>query len=94
MPLKLEDFDKAATKAPVILNLRPSGQYLAEDWHYAGGIRATLGVIRDALHLDCVTANGKTLGENIEGAEVFNDDVIRPLDNPIYGAGGTVCPKG
>ena len=94
VPLKLEDFDKAATKAPVILNLRPSGRYLAEDWHYAGGIRATLNVIRDALHLDCVTANGKTLGENIEGAKVFDDDVIRPLDKPIYGAGGTVALRG
>lgn len=94
VPLKLEDFDAAAKKAPVILNLRPSGKYLAEDWYYAGGIRASLNVIRDALHLDCLTANGKTLGENIEGAQVFNDDVIRPLDNPIYGAGGTVALRG
>ncbi len=92
--LKLQDFDTAAKKVPVILNLRPSGKYLAEDWYYAGGIRAALNVVRDALHLECVTANGKTLGQNIEGAQVFNDDVIRPIDNPIFAEGGTVALYG
>ena len=47
-----------------------------------------LSRIRDHLDLSCMSVNGRTLGENIEGAEVFNDDVIRPLDNPLYPAGG------
>ncbi|MCG8508144.1 MAG: L-arabinonate dehydratase [Rhodospirillales bacterium] len=86
---QLEDFHAAAAKVPVILNLRPAGKYLAEDWYYAGGVRGALNVIRDSLHLDCTTVNGKTLGDNIEGAQVHDDDVIRPLENPIYAEGGT-----
>ncbi len=87
--LSLKSFDDASHKVPVILNLRPSGKYLAEDWYYAGGLRAALNVIRDSLHLDCATVSGRTLGADIEGAQVYNDDVIRPLDNPIYPEGGT-----
>ncbi len=87
--LKLEDFHTAAEKVPVILNLRPAGKYLAEDWFYAGGIKAALNVISAALHLDCLTANGLTLGDNIKDAQRFDDVVIRPLDNPIYGECGT-----
>ena len=87
--LKLDDFHAAAEKVPVILNLRPAGKYLAEDWFYAGGIKAALKVISEALHLDCLTANGLTLGDNIKDAQTFDDDVIRPFENPIYGEGGT-----
>jgi len=67
--LSLKSFDDASHKVPVILNLRPSGKYLAEDWYYAGGLKAALGVIRDSLHLDCLTVSGHTLGANIEGAK-------------------------
>ncbi len=88
--LSLADFDAAARRVPVIVNLRPSGKYLAEDLYYAGGAPAALNVIRDRLHLGCMTANGRTLGANIEGAAVHHADVIRPLDNPIHGEGGTV----
>lgn len=94
VPMQVDDFDTAAARVPVILNLRPSGKYLAEDLHYAGGSRAALAVIKDHLHLDCVTANGKTLAENLEGAQVFNNDVIRPLDNPIFGVGGLAVLRG
>ncbi len=71
-----------------------------EDFFYAGGIRALMGQIREHLHLDCLTVTGKTLGENIEGAEVYNDDVIRTTTNPIYGEGslavltGNLAPDG
>jgi len=92
--LSLKSFDDASHKVPVILNLRPSGQYLAEDWYYAGGLRAALNVIRHALHLDCLTVDGRTLGAAIEGARVYNNDVIRPLDNPIYPEGGTAVLYG
>jgi dihydroxy-acid dehydratase len=72
----------------------PNGEYLMEDFFYAGGIQALLNRIRDHLDLSCMTVNGRTLGENIEGAEVWNDDVIRPLDNPIYGHGGLIVLRG
>ena len=80
---------------PVIGNVRPSGnQYLMEDFFYAGGILGLMSRIRDSLHLDCMTVSGRTLGENIEGAKVFNDDVIRSVDDPIYGQGSLAVLKG
>ena len=94
IPMKQDIYDTVAQKVPVILNLRPSGKYLAEDWYYAGGCRAALKVISENLNLDCMTVNGRTLGENIKDAVVTNDDVIRPLHNPIYPEGGTAVLYG
>ena len=97
----LADFERYSRLVPVIGNVRPTGStYLMEDFYYAGGIRALMGNIRRFLHLDCLTVTGKTLGENIEGAKIFNDDVIRPLSNPIYAEGslavltGNLAPDG
>ncbi len=91
----LEDFDKASRKVPVIANIRPSGTtHLMEDFYYAGGMRAMMGVLRDHLQLDALTVSGKTLGENLQGAEVYNHDVIRPLDNPIYAEGALAVLRG
>jgi dihydroxy-acid dehydratase len=97
----LADFERASRRVPVIGNVRPSGStYLMEDFFYAGGIRGLMKNIRDHLHLDCLTVSGKTVGENIADAQVFNDDVIRPIDNPIYGEGslavltGNLAPDG
>jgi dihydroxy-acid dehydratase len=91
----LDDFERASRKVPVLANVRPSGDtYLMEDFYYAGGLPALMNRIRGHLHLDCVTANGKTLGENIEGAEVYNDDVIRSVANPIYKEGALAVLKG
>ena len=97
----LEDFERYSRRVPVIGNVRPSGnQYLMEDFFYAGGIRALMQNIREHLHLDVMTVTGRTLGENIEGARVFNEDVIRPTANPIYGEGslavlhGNLAPDG
>ena len=68
--LELTKFDEIALRTPMIANIRPSGQqYLMEDFYYAGGLRALLAQIRDLLHLDCSTVNGKTLGENITPAK-------------------------
>jgi len=89
VPLALADFDAAARRVPVILNVRPSGSYLAEDLYYAGGIRAALAVIAEDLDGECMTVNGRTLGANIAGAEVYDTDVIRGRGNPIYAEGGT-----
>ncbi|WP_408906309.1 L-arabinonate dehydratase [Muricoccus nepalensis] len=91
----LEDFERYSRKVPVIGNVRPSGNaYLMEDFFYAGGIRGLMGRIREHLDLSCLTVSGQTLGENIEGAKVFNDDVIRTTANPIYGEGSLAVLKG
>ncbi|MBR0668535.1 dihydroxy-acid dehydratase [Roseomonas hellenica] len=91
----LEDFERFSRKVPVIGNVRPSGNaYLMEDFFYAGGIRGLMDRIRTHLDLGCVTVTGRTLGENIEGARVYNHDVIRPLDNAIYGEGSLAVLKG
>ena len=91
----LEDFERYSRRVPVIGNVRPSGdRYLMEDFFYAGGIRALMGNIANHLDLSCLTVTGKTLGENIEGAKVWNDDVIRTTDNPIYGEGSLAVLKG
>ena len=91
----LDDFEHASRRVPVIGNVRPSGStYLMEDFYYAGGIRGLMARIAPHLDLSCLTVTGRTLGENIDGARVFNDDVIRPLDNPIYGEGSLAVLKG
>jgi dihydroxy-acid dehydratase len=97
----LADFEHYSRRVPVIGNVRPSGsQYLMEDFFYAGGIKALMNTIREHLDLSCMTVTGQSLGENIEGAKVYNDDVIRPLSNPIYGEGslavlhGNLAPDG
>ena len=91
----LDDFEKASRTVPVIANVRPSGDtYLMEDFFYAGGLPGLMSRISEHLHLDCVTVTGKTLGENIEGAEVYNDDVIRTVENPIYKEGALAVLKG
>jgi dihydroxy-acid dehydratase len=91
----LDDFERYSRRVPVIGNVRPSGdQYLMEDFFYAGGIKGLMGRIREHLDLSCLTVTGRTLGENIEGARVFNDDVIRTTADPIYGEGSLAVLKG
>ena len=91
----LDDFERASRKVPVIANIRPSGdRYLMEDFFYAGGLPALMTQIRDHLHLDALTVTGRTLGQNIEGAETYNTDVIRPIKNPIYAEGALAVLRG
>lgn len=93
----LEDFDAYSRKVPVIANIRPSGdKYLMEDFYYAGGMRGLMKTLADGglLHLDAMTVSGQTLGETLEGAEVYNDDVIRPLSNAIYDEGALAVLRG
>lgn len=93
--LGLDEFDAASRRIPVIANIRPSGErYLMEDFYYAGGLRALLARLAGELQLDAMTVNGRRLGENIEGAEVYDDDVIRSLDNPIYHEGSLAVLRG
>lgn len=91
----LDDFEKASRRVPVIANVRPSGEtYLMEDFYYAGGLPALMKNIKDKLHLECMTVTGKTIGENIKDAEVYNEDVIRSVDKPIYQEGALAVLKG
>jgi dihydroxy-acid dehydratase len=87
--IELKDFDEISRRTPVLANLRPSGQYLMEDFYYAGGLRALLNGISDLLHLNCLTVSGQTLGENIKDTVVSNRDVILPRDKPLASDGGT-----
>jgi dihydroxy-acid dehydratase len=91
----LDDFDAASRKVPVLANIRPSGErYLMEDFYYAGGLPALMKRIQAHLHGGALTVNGRTVGQNIAGAECFNDDVIRPLANPIYAEGALAVLRG
>jgi dihydroxy-acid dehydratase len=92
--LDLDRFDALARATPLIANIRPAGKYLMEDFYYAGGLRALLERIRGMLRVDAVTVNGNTLGENIAGAKVFNDDVILPLEKPLLEGGSLAVLRG
>ncbi|MCY4240780.1 MAG: L-arabinonate dehydratase [Rhodobacter sp.] len=93
--LKLDDLDEIGHTTPVLANVRPSGKdYLMEDFFYAGGLRALMVELGDRLDLSVMTVSGKTLGEAIEGAENYNEDVIRPLSNPVYHEGSLAVLRG
>ena len=95
VPLSLDDFDTASRRIPVIANIRPSGErYLMEDFYYAGGLRALMACLEDFLHLDVMTVTGRTLGDSLAGAAVHDDDVIRPLANPVYREGSLAVLRG
>ncbi|UFR05251.1 dihydroxy-acid dehydratase [Streptomyces sp. Go40/10] len=99
--LTLDDFDRIARTVPVLANVRPGGRtYLMEDFHFAGGLPGFLSRITDLLHLDRPTVSYDTLREQLTGAQVHDDDVIRTRDNPVAGEGGVavlrgnLCPDG
>jgi dihydroxy-acid dehydratase len=91
----LDRFNEFSAKVPLLANVRPSGdKYLMEDFYYAGGLRALLAELKDLLHLKSLTVNGKTLGDNLEGARIYNQDVIRKRTNPLQASGGLVVLRG
>jgi dihydroxy-acid dehydratase len=91
----LEDFDAASRKVPVIANIRPSGDtYLMEDFYYAGGLLGLLSRLAAFLDLGQINASGRSWRESLEGAQVYNDDVIRTLDKAIYQEGALAVLKG
>ncbi|HVR94715.1 MAG TPA: L-arabinonate dehydratase [Casimicrobiaceae bacterium] len=94
IPLTLDRFDELSRTTPLIANIRPAGKYLMEDFFYAGGLRALLATMGDKLALDARTVNGRTLGENVSGAEVFNDDVILPRDKALVASGSLAVLRG
>ena len=92
--LSLERFDQIGRKVPVLANVRPSGQFLMEDFFYAGGLPALMNVMGDLLHTGEITVNGRTIAENIAEARVHNPEVIKTLAAPLYEGGATAVLTG
>ena len=92
LPLTL--FDELSRTTPFILNLKPSGEFLMEDFFYAGGLPALLSELRPLLHMDAMTVTGRTLGENVSGTINYNPDLIRSLDEPLNSEGGLAVVYG
>src|SRR5438034_5497541 len=92
--LDIGRFDRLSREIPVLANVRPSGKYLMEDFFYAGGLRALMLELKDRLDLCCLTVTGKTLAENIDGADIYLRDVIHSLADPIYAEGATAVLTG
>ncbi len=102
LELPLSRFDELAGTTPWLVNLKPAGERLMEDFYYAGGLPAVLEQIRDLLHLDALTVTGSTLGENLDSVstEIVDETVIRPRADPLGEGGalavlhGNLCPDG
>ncbi|KAF1686166.1 dihydroxy-acid dehydratase [Pseudoxanthomonas broegbernensis] len=94
VPLTLDDWDALGSRLPCLLNLKPSGEYLMEDFYYAGGLPAVLRQIAAHLDLDAATVNGRTLGQNIADAPCWNHEVIRPLGDPFKAEAGIAVLRG
>src|SRR5215469_13135375 len=94
LKLTLDHFGELSRRTPVLANLRPSGKYLMEDFYYAGVLSALLQALSPHLQLDSATVTGRTLRENVAGSKVFNSDVIRSVDNPIFPSEGLAILRG
>jgi dihydroxy-acid dehydratase len=100
LELGLERFDELSRTTPWLVDIKPSGRFLMEDFYYAGGLPAVMNEIRDLLELEAVTVTGKTVGENLEGARIVNEEVISRRSKPLSEQGalvalhGSLCPDG
>lgn len=94
VPLSVDDFDRLGSEMPCLVDLQPSGRYLMEDFCYAGGLPAVLKAIESTLHLDALTANGRTLGENIAQAQNHGPQVIRTMAEPFKEKAGIAVLRG
>ena len=92
--LELEDFDRISSRTPYIVNVKPSGEFLMEDFYYAGGLPAVMREILPMLHGDALTVTGKSVRENVERAECWRREVIRTAAEPLNREGGTVILYG
>jgi len=91
----LQALDRMGQETPVLVDLKPSGQHYMEDLEKAGGLVTVLRELRPQLHLDCMTVTGRTLGEEIEAAPLpWDQDVVRPFNNPLYPQGGIAVLRG
>ena len=94
IPLTLDRFDALSRRTPVLANIRPSGKYLMEDFYYAGGLRALMGNLGDLIDVGQRTVEGRTIGEAIAGAKVWNDDVIRDRAHALVPDTGLAVLRG
>ncbi len=100
LPLELDDFDRLGSQMPLLVNLMPSGDYLMEDFFYAGGLPAVIRQMKELLHMDAPTVNGGTLAQNTADSENYNREVIADVDEPFQRAAGlsilrgNLCPDG
>ena len=96
LALDMEAFDRIARETPLLANIRPSGAYLMEDFYYAGGLPAVLKqlAIGGRLKIAARTVNGATIGDNVERAAIYNEDVIRPLNNPLVASDSLAVLRG
>ena len=92
--LTIDDWDRLGSELPCLVNLQPSGKYLMEDFYYAGGLPAVMKEIAHLLHTGAITANGRTLGENISDAPCWNRDVVRPFAEPFKQEAGIAILRG
>jgi dihydroxy-acid dehydratase len=92
--LDLERLHALGQETPVLVDLKPSGQHYMEDLHRAGGLPALLKELKPLLHVDALTVTGRTIGEEIDAAQSFPQDVVRPFSNPIYPQGGIAVLRG
>jgi dihydroxy-acid dehydratase len=96
VPMTLDDWDRIGHDTPTLVNLMPSGRFLMEDFYYAGGLPAVIRMLvdHDLLHADAITVTGKTIAKNCEDATNWNEEVIRPLENPLVEHGGMAVLRG
>ncbi|TPG63800.1 IlvD/Edd family dehydratase [Hymenobacter nivis] len=92
--LALDDFNHVTAGIPLLANLQPSGQFFMEDLYYAGGLPAVLKELAAFLHNDCMTVNGRTIGENCAASECYNRAVVAPIEQPFNPVAGIVVLKG
>ncbi len=92
--LNLKDFDTIGSKIPLLVNLKPSGKFLMEDFYYAGGLPVVIHELKKYLHLDSITVNGKSIGDNNIDPPCYNREVIASLDNPLQAEAGIAVLKG
>lgn len=92
--LTLEDFDRIGSKIPLLVNLKPSGKYLMEDFYYAGGLPVVINELQQYLHTNAITVNGKSIGDNNAKPVCYNRDVIAGVDQPLKENAGIVVLKG
>jgi dehydratase ilvD1 len=100
VPLQLKDFDRLTADVPLLVDLQPSGKFLMEDLHYAGGLPAVMKEMGSLLHVDANTSWGQPIGASFAAAECYNRNVIRTLAEPvnsvsgIWVLSGNLCPNG
>jgi dihydroxy-acid dehydratase len=94
--LSIEDWERIGYDVPLIVNMQPAGKYLGEEYYRAGSLPAVLNELLKAgrLHADAITVNGKTIAENVRGARVHDEDVIRPYDKPLKEKAGFKVLRG